>query len=191
MCSLTRVLLTLSAIYFLDDSEAEQSGEIDTNFNFTDASYSFEDDENKTASTYGKWYGNEDAPSSVYRIVADGNCLFRAVSYVVSGSQEHHRMLRKLVVEKMYDMGCEFKRITGQNASEYVARTKMNEPGVWGTDVEILCALLKTPIFIFLLNDSVISLIPHYPSSFTEDFTESECIYLRNKRYHFGVVLEM
>ena len=149
MCSLTRALLALSAIYFLDDREAEQSGEIDTNFNFTDASYSFEGDENevsgdiqclfmkakeckftkpnkflflpvslnwkekkvkainvstfnrehKTASTYGKWYGNRDAPSSVYRIVADGNCLFRAVSYVVSGSQEHHRMLRKLVVE--------------------------------------------------------------------------------------------
>ena len=176
MCSLTRVLLTLSAFYFLDDSEAEQSGEIDTNFNFTDESYSFEDDENevtgdiqclftkakeckftkpskftkpnkflfvpvslnwkeksksnvfqrsmentRTASTYGKWYGNGDAPSSVYRIVADGNCLFRAVSYVVSGSQEHHRMLRKLVAEKMYDMGCEFKRISGQTASEYVA----------------------------------------------------------------------
>ena len=47
MCSLTRVLLTLSAIYFLDDSEAEQSGEIDTNFSFTDESYSFEDDENE------------------------------------------------------------------------------------------------------------------------------------------------
>ena len=78
--------------------------------------------------------------------------MFRAVGYVVSGSQEHHRMLRKLVVEKMYDMGCEFKRITGQNASEYVARTKMNEPGVWGTDVEIfvVCALFKTPIFVFV-----------------------------------------
>ena len=191
MCSLTRVLLTLSAIYFLDDSEAEQSGEIDTNFNFTDASYSFEDDENKTASTYGKWYSNEDAPSSVYRIVADGNCLFRAVSYVVSGSQEHHRMLRKFVVEKMYDMGCEFKRITGQNASEYVARTKMNEPGVWGTRCgNPLCSIQNTYL-CFLLNDSVISLIPHYPSSEASDFTESECIYLRNKRYHFGVVLEM
>ena len=60
----------------------------------------------------------------------------------------------------MYDMGCEFKWVTGQNASEHVARTKMNEPGVWGTDVEIfvLCALFKTPIFVFfILNDCVIS----------------------------------
>ena len=43
----TSIAITLSAIYFLDDSEAERSGEIDTNFNFTDESYSFEDDENE------------------------------------------------------------------------------------------------------------------------------------------------
>ena len=41
----TSIAITLSAIYFLDDGEAEQSGDIDTNFNFTDKSYSFEDDE--------------------------------------------------------------------------------------------------------------------------------------------------
>ena len=54
----------------------------------------------------------------------------------------------------------------------------MNEPGVWGTDMEIfvLCSLFK---------------IPHYPSSDASDFTESECIYLRNKRSHIDVVLEM
>ena len=149
--------------------------------------------EHKTASTYGKWCSSKEEPSSVHRIVDDGNCLFRAVSYVVSGSQEHYGILRKLAVAKMYDMGCEFKRITGQNAADYVKQTRMNELGVWGTDVEIfiLSGMLNTPIFVFLVNENMISWIPHYPSLDASKLIESECIYLQNKNCHFEVVLEM
>lgn len=149
--------------------------------------------EQRSARTYGNWFDKKREQSSIHHIVGDGNCLFRAVSYVMSGSQEHHDILRKLAVEKMYSMGSKFTRITGENATDYIKRTKMNELGVWGTEVEIyaLSTLLKTCIFVFLSNENNNSWIPHYPRLDPGDLCESECIYLRNKHYHFDVVLEM
>ena len=145
------------------------------------------------AATYGEWCDNKRVPSSLHHIVGDGNCLFRAVSYVVSGSQEYHAKLRRLTIAKMQDMGTKFKKITGQNVTKYVQETKMNQLGVWGTDVEIfaLSALLKTYIFVFLSNERTISWIPYYSSLDQNSFSENECIYLQNKNCHFEVVLEM
>ena len=66
----------------------------------------------------------------------------------------------------MHDMGRKINQITGQNATKYVEETKMDQLGVWGTDVEIfaLSAFLKTCIFVFLSNENIISWIPYYPS---------------------------
>lgn len=115
--------------------------------------------EQRASRTFGKWCGKKRVPSSVHRIVGDGNCLFRAVSYVVSGSKERHKVLRKFAVAQMYDIGRKFNRIAGQNATDYMKQTKMNELGVWGTDVEIfaLSAVLKTGIFVFLSNEGSVS----------------------------------
>ena len=145
------------------------------------------------AATYGKWCDNKRVSSLVNHIVGDGNCLFRTVSNPVSGSQEHHAILRRLTIAKMHDMGRKFNKITGQNATKYVEETKMNQLGVWGTDVEIfaLSALVKTYIFVFLSNEKTISWIPYYSSLDQNSLSENECIYLQNKNCHFEVVLEM
>lgn len=38
-------------------------------------------------------------PSEIISIDADGNCLFRALSYWITGSQENHIELRKLIAD--------------------------------------------------------------------------------------------
>ena len=42
-------------------------------------------------------------PSSTARIVADGNCFFRSLSFVLTGSQDYHQEVRLLVTTYMID----------------------------------------------------------------------------------------
>ena len=42
-------------------------------------------------------------PSSTVRIVADGNCFFRSLSFVLTGSQDYHQEVRLLVTTYMID----------------------------------------------------------------------------------------
>ena len=42
-------------------------------------------------------------PSSTARIVADGNCFFRSLSIVLTGSQDYHQEVRLLVTTYMID----------------------------------------------------------------------------------------
>ena len=139
--------------------------------------------------------GNKE-PTSVQIIEGDGNCLFRAVSYVMSGSQYHHYILRKLAVEQIYDMGPKFKKIsTEESPQEYIKRTKMNKLSCWGTDVEIyaLSALLDTCIFVFYpLNKSWNKFDYKTLEVSTLTSSQSESIYLQNTNLdHFDVVLDI
>ena len=40
-------------------------------------------------------------PKQTHPIGGDGNCMFRAVSYVITGSQEHHLEVRANTLEHM------------------------------------------------------------------------------------------
>ena len=66
----------------------------------------------------GKWCENKRGPSSVYHIVGDGNCLFHAVSYAVSGSQEHHGILIRLAIAKMHNICRKFNQIPEESNKE-------------------------------------------------------------------------
>lgn len=40
-------------------------------------------------------------PSKVFRILGDGNCLFRALSYVITGRQVYHAEVRNKIISHM------------------------------------------------------------------------------------------
>ena len=43
-------------------------------------------------------------PSKLYNIVCDGNCLFRALSYAITGRQVYHKQIRQKIVQHMREI---------------------------------------------------------------------------------------
>ena len=92
-----------------------------------------------------------DSPSTSYKVQGDGNCLFRALSYVVTGRQMYHGIIRQKIVQHMSTI--EYLLIPQMNNSfkEYLNHTKMSYHGTWGSDVELIAAshLFETDIFVY------------------------------------------
>ncbi len=75
---------------------------------------------------------------------SDGNCLFRALSQFITGSEAQHMNVRLSIVTHMRTMGHLLLQEGHLAQSEYsggiedyIASTTMEQSTVWGTDVEI------------------------------------------------------
>ena len=85
-------------------------------------------------------------------IEGDGNCLFRAFSYVITGSEPQHSGIRYLIVEHLSSLvGTESETkllnttISDYNSiDDYISRTCMDQDGKWGTNGSA-CSLAKLP----------------------------------------------
>ncbi|XP_078032241.1 uncharacterized protein LOC144467462 [Epinephelus lanceolatus] len=74
------------------------------------------------------------------RIVADGNCFYRAISQAVSGSQKHHRKIRLVVckeLERNADKYGSLLRSEYSSVSNYLQQSRMRNVNSWATEVEI------------------------------------------------------
>ena len=100
-------------------------------------------------------------PKQTHPIGGDGNCMFRSVSYVMTGSQEHHLEVCAKTLEHMETIApLVLGHIRGRSSAmskfssdkEYVQYTKMDKQGTWGTEIELLVLshLLKTSIYTYL-----------------------------------------
>ena len=91
------------------------------------------------------------SPSCVKNIVGDGNCLFRALSYAIAGRQVYHKQIRKKIVQHMRAIELYIRPHINMNVDIYLSQTKIENEGVWGTDVELLTAasLLDTDIYVY------------------------------------------
>ncbi|XP_078794680.1 uncharacterized protein LOC144988284 [Oryzias latipes] len=79
-------------------------------------------------------------PCQTDHIVADGNCFFRAVSKVISGTEKNHIKLRRSVVTHLQkNVGNYSSLLRSENMSvdEYLNVSKMRFSGSWATEVEI------------------------------------------------------
>ena len=98
-------------------------------------------------------------PSREKRISPDGNCLFRSLSYVITGTDRYHQQIRELLIQKMkreYRESCS-KYCSARNdllpegrcntIEEYLKVSLMDRLGSWGTDLELF---LAAQIFLFL-----------------------------------------
>ena len=82
-------------------------------------------------------------PSNIYQVLGDGNCYFRCISYVLSGKEDHHRDVRKVLCEYIsWFPGRLSVLITDKdelkNGCKYIERSGMRENGKWATEVKIL-----------------------------------------------------
>ena len=102
---------------------------------------------------------------SMKSVGGDGNCLFRALCYIISGSEHQHLQVRAAIVAHMRsiaDLVSGFGPDGNRNylvtydhgyssVEEYFARSHMAEHSRWGRDFEmcILAHLLDTPVYSF------------------------------------------
>ncbi len=78
-------------------------------------------------------------PSKVHTTAGDGNCFFRAVIYMLTGSEEQHSILRNHVVEHIKINKLDDYLM--KNGKTYLEESSMTNNGVWATDAELLpCA---------------------------------------------------
>lgn len=93
------------------------------------------------------------APRMTVEIKGDGNCWFRSISYLMTGSQEHHAILRAKVTTFMQDNLREaVNRFSfTEDKPDYFDGWLMQGDGEWATEVEIMstAAFLKTDIYTF------------------------------------------
>lgn len=68
-------------------------------------------------------------PDETQNIIGDGNCFFRALSFVLTGSQSNHAYLRNAVIQHMFSIEDIIQRVmaTPMSVSNYVAATRMNQ----------------------------------------------------------------
>ncbi|CAC5398438.1 unnamed protein product [Mytilus coruscus] len=134
---------------------------------------------------------NIGTPLKSKQITADGNCLFRAISYAVSNRQENFKQIRKELVHHILCHSHQFNSfLDSETVNEYMKRTNMIEENVWGTELEIIAAadLLKTDIFTYLEGKWI-----KYSSKqiCSKNNVNDQAIYLNNVGNHYEVVLSV
>jgi hypothetical protein len=149
---------------------------------------------------------------NIYEVVGDGNCMFRAVSLGITGTQNQHAIIRDYIVNHMLDdeqqqlMQRLFlkRHIQGDDANERLQRTyedhltNMQQLGTWGTEQEIIAAanLFDCSILCFSRYNDNQYCLQHFPPHFATDPTCSHTchhnsLYLVNSsgfHYNFATV---
>ena len=92
-------------------------------------------------------------PTTFTHMVGDGNCLFRALAHIITGSEEQHMDVRRGIVSHMRTIG---NLLVGGHVREgdidtYIDSSRIEHDREWGTDVEILTLahMLKTPVYTY------------------------------------------
>jgi hypothetical protein len=90
-------------------------------------------------------------PTKIHKIKGDGNCLFRALSYAITGSQGYHKEVRENVINHMKNIETLLlPHMKNKPLNSYLDSSRMANTDSWGTDVEIIAAssLLSTDIYV-------------------------------------------
>ncbi len=86
-----------------------------------------------------------------WSINGDGDCLFRALSFVITGRQSYYRSIRQKIVSHMKEIEFALQPHINCPLEDYLLNSKMASDKTWGTDIEILTAssLLDTDIYVY------------------------------------------
>lgn len=125
-----------------------------------------------------KTFKNTSEPLAVKAIEGDGNCLFRALSYTITGEEDQHDVVRSLI--------CDFIAST-----ENIKVDSMRQNKVWGTTTEMLAAanMFHVNVCVWAKFGSMYTWHIHRPKC-REEVNES--VYLDNKAgNHFNVVISV
>ena len=134
-------------------------------------------------------------PSELIQTSADGNCLFRALSYVITGRQVYHSQMRARIVNHMKHIENFLLPHINSSLDSYLANSQMARNGVWGTEIEILSAasLLSTDIFIYTQFGDVGKWLKFSRTMIDGKKPENSCsIYLNHSNaIHYDVVQDV
>ena len=83
----------------------------------------------------------------LHTIKGDGNCLFRALAFIISGSEDAHEDMRKRIVDFE-----EKHKVLGVS-EEYIQKMRKSE---WGSDVELraVASLYQKNVYVFTQSGS-------------------------------------
>ena len=131
---------------------------------------------------------------SIRHMYGDGNCLFRAFSYILTGSEDQHLAVRYAALDHMINNAQYFlgHHLTGHNSVQsYIASTGMDRDGTWGTDMEMLSLahLLQTPVHSYSHQHGQWQRYsPHDVDRQLVDDLQQRSMYLYHTGNHFNVV---
>ena len=135
----------------------------------------------------------------VKKIVGDGNCMFRSLSYAVTGSESNHTAIRAKIVHQIKHTPSLLGHITHRpsyqnckNVAQYIAESKMDQDGVWGTDIELLsfARLAKICVFTYNAENCKWNMYgPHNVDKRMRYHVGEKAIYILHSGLHYEVVL--
>ena len=128
---------------------------------------------------------------TIHTVKGDGNCLFRALSLAVTGTQQQHDIIRSYVVNHMLhvNLRASMERLfIGRNRTYDKHLHAMQKTGEWGTDIEIIAAahLFNCSIVsVTRLNNTSRLWLQHFSPHFAVDqvctsLCQHETIYVVN-----------
>ena len=134
-------------------------------------------------------------PSKTIKINGDGNCLFRALSYAITGRQTYHEIIRMKIIQHMKSIENDLRPHLNCSLDKYLQSSKMSVPGTWGTDIEIFAAasLLSTDIFVYTNTNDCFQWHLFSVKMLNGSTPENKCaIYIEHvNRVHFDLVLDV
>ena len=123
-------------------------------------------------------------PKQVFTVGADGNCFFRAVCFILSGTEEKHFEVRQSIcdyIEVHYrdlEPFCE-----DENGKIYLEKVAMRENAKWGTEIEILATAHMSGRDVIVYNHT------GYLRYKSWNSPTAECFFIDNRAGgHFNVV---
>ncbi|XP_026187397.1 uncharacterized protein LOC113145179 [Mastacembelus armatus] len=121
------------------------------------------------------------------KIVADGNCFFRAISQAVSGTQKNHRKIRLAIVKELEKNAPQYQSLLREgysSMSEYINKSNMRRVNTWATEIEIQATAnyLGVDLFTFLNGRWI-------KYSCCNNLLSSHAIYLENHGNHYETVV--
>ena len=130
-------------------------------------------------------------PRRVRHILGDGNCIFRSLSYIITGSEAQHLQVREALNHLVGMMIGH--HISGQYTSvvEYIRGTNMDRNGTWGTDIELITAshMLNTSLSMYdIVSGTLTTYGPHNVDRSLSNSVTEMSMYIRHPPDHVDVV---
>lgn len=142
-----------------------------------------------------KQFYQDTPPLETLTVRGDGNCFFRAISAVVSGSEAEHMTVRTAVTKHVSDHPDMYRTFLMSRGGMTKYISSMTRSREWATDTEIMATatLLRTVIMVYSPIQFGGKTEYHWQTFKPLDNPEMTypVIYLSNKNEHFDPVLDV
>lgn len=143
-----------------------------------------------------KVFYDKSAPKETVSVQPDGNCFFRALSCIVTGSEDDHLRVREAITKHISDHPDMYRTFLMSRGGMTDYLTTMRRPKEWATDVEILATatFLKSVVEVYfpcrMSNGNTEYSWQTFKPLNNIDITYP-AIYICNKNEHFDPVMDV